>query len=54
MKINLTRKDYSLLQVLNESEFVSFYYKLMRRPEIDDIFRRYAKNSNQVINQIEI
>eukprot|EP00092_Neocalanus_flemingeri_P005512 GFUD01005942.1.p1 GENE.GFUD01005942.1~~GFUD01005942.1.p1 ORF type:complete len:789 (-),score=239.22 GFUD01005942.1:53-2419(-) len=34
-------------EVLNEDEFVSFYYKLMRRPEIDEIFRRYTKNSNQ-------
>jgi Ca2+-binding EF-hand superfamily protein len=34
-------------QVLNEDEFISFYYKLMRRPEIDDIFKRYAKNSTK-------
>ena len=30
-------------QVLNEEEFVSFYYSLMRRPEIDEIFRKYVE-----------
>eukprot|EP00090_Calanus_glacialis_P018621 TRINITY_DN2888_c0_g1_i14.p1 TRINITY_DN2888_c0_g1~~TRINITY_DN2888_c0_g1_i14.p1 ORF type:complete len:706 (-),score=250.49 TRINITY_DN2888_c0_g1_i14:266-2272(-) len=34
-------------QVLNEEEFVTFYYKLMRRPEIDEIFTRYSKNTNE-------
>ena len=29
-------------QVLNEDEFVSFYYKLMRREEIDDLFTQYC------------
>ena len=33
------------MKVLNEDEFVAFYYKLMRRPEIDEIFKRYT---NQV------
>lgn len=31
-------------QVLNEDEFVAFYYKLMRRKEIDEIFLKYAGN----------
>lgn len=30
-------------QVLNEEEFVSFYYSLMRRPEIDEIFKKYVE-----------
>ena len=30
-------------QILNEEEFVSFYYSLMRRPEIDEIFRKYVE-----------
>lgn len=30
-------------QVLNEEEFVSFYYALMRRPEIDEIFKKYVE-----------
>jgi len=34
-------------EVLNEDEFVSFYYKLMRRPEIDEIFRRYTDKSDK-------
>jgi len=35
-------------QVLNEDEFVAFYYKLMRRKEIDEIFLKYAGNSNRM------
>ena len=42
-----TKKDRSLKEsdqeVLNEDEFVEFYYMLMRRPEIDDLFDRYAR-----------
>ena len=34
------------IQVLNEDEFVDFYYKLMRRPEIDEIFGRYSNKVN--------
>ena len=30
-------------QVLNEEEFVTFYYSLMRRPEIDELFKKYAE-----------
>ena len=30
-------------QILNEEEFVSFYYSLMRRPEIDEIFKKYVE-----------
>jgi len=40
-----SRKDRG--QVLDEEEFVAFYYKLMNRPEIDEIFRRYSKNSTK-------
>ena len=42
-----TKKDGSLKEfgqdVLNEDEFVDFYYHLMRRPEIDELFDKYAK-----------
>ena len=42
-----TKKDRSSKEsdqeVLNEDEFVEFYYMLMRRPEIDDLFDRYAR-----------
>ena len=42
-----TKKDRSLKEkgqdVLNEDEFVDFYYHLMRRPEIDELFDKYAK-----------
>ena len=42
-----TKKDKSLKEkgqdVLNEDEFVDFYYHLMRRPEIDELFDKYAK-----------
>ena len=42
-----TKKDRSMKEfgqdVLNEDEFVDFYYRLMRRPEIDELFDRYAK-----------
>ena len=42
-----TRKDRSLKEmgqdVLNEDEFVDFYYTLMRRPEIDELFDKYAQ-----------
>jgi len=44
-----TKKDISLKkeefakQVLNEDEFVDFYYSLMRRPEIDEIFDKYIQ-----------
>lgn len=31
-------------ECLNENEFVNFYYKLMRRPEIDELFLKYTKN----------
>ena len=37
------------IQVLNEDEFVDFYYKLMRRPEIDEIFGRYSNKVNSLI-----
>ena len=41
-----TKKDRSLKEfgqdVLNEDEFVDFYYHLMRRPEIDELFDKYA------------
>ena len=41
-----TKKDKSLKEfgqdVLNEDEFVDFYYRLMRRPEIDELFDKYA------------
>lgn len=30
-------------QVLNEEEFVLFYYSLMRRPEINEIFKKYVE-----------
>ena len=30
-------------QVLNEDEFVAFYYKLMRREEIDELFAKYSE-----------
>ncbi len=33
------------MQVLSEEEFVSFYYHLMQRPEIEDIFTLYADES---------
>ena len=29
-------------EVLNEDEFVDFYYRLMRRPEIDELFDKFA------------
>ena len=29
-------------EALDEEEFVDFYYKLMTRPEIDELFDRYA------------
>ena len=42
-----TKKDRSLKElgqdVLNEDEFVDFYYTLMRRPEIDELFDKYAQ-----------
>lgn len=42
-----TKKDRSLKEldqaVLNEDEFVDFYYRLMRREEIDELFDKYAK-----------
>ena len=31
--------------MLNEEEFVSFYYQLMSRPDIDTIFRQYSDTS---------
>ena len=36
-------------EALDEKEFVDFYYLLMRRPEIDELFYKYADdevNSN--------
>ena len=30
-------------QVLNEEEFVTFYYNLMRREEIDELFDKYSE-----------
>lgn len=42
-----TKKDRSLKEfgqdVLNQDEFVDFYYRLMRRPEIDELFDKYAQ-----------
>lgn len=38
-------------QILNEEEFVSFYYSLMRRPEIDEIFRKYVETVNIITVQ---
>jgi len=35
-------------EVLNEDEFVDFYYKLMRRPEIDEIFGRYSNKDQRM------
>ena len=29
-------------EALDEEEFVEFYYKLMTRPEIDELFDKYA------------
>ena len=40
-----TEKDMKIKdrgQVLDENEFVTFYYKLMRREEIDDLFVQYT------------
>jgi len=42
-KTNQQSKDKG--EYLNEDEFVNFYYKLMRRPEIDEIFNKFTKNS---------
>jgi len=44
-KTNANSKEKG--QVLDEEEFITFYYKLMRRPEIDEIFMRYTKNSGK-------
>ena len=47
-----TKKDRSLKEfgqeVLNEDEFVEFYYRLMRRPEIDDLFDKFAAGDEVV------
>ena len=43
----LAERDRSLKEfgqdVLNQDEFVDFYYRLMRRPEIDELFDKYAQ-----------
>ena len=36
-------------QVLNEEEFITFYYGLMRRPEIDELFKKYLQKVNVLI-----
>ena len=33
---------------LDENEFVDFYHKLMRRPEVDELFDKYTKEENEV------
>ena len=30
-------------EALNQEEFVAFYYSLLKRPEIDEVFLKYAK-----------
>jgi len=40
-------------EVLDEDEFVAFYYKLMRRPEIDDLFHRYSNKERMTVNELD-
>ena len=30
---------------LNEAEFVAFYYSLLKRPEVEEVFIKYATNT---------
>ena len=50
-----TKRDRSFKEpgkaVLNEDEFVDFYYRLMRRPEIDELFDKYAK-ADEVFSEL--
>ena len=38
-----TRKEKE--EALDEEEFVTFYYSLLQRPELDDVFQRYTHDS---------
>ncbi|XP_040566221.1 1-phosphatidylinositol 4,5-bisphosphate phosphodiesterase delta-1 isoform X4 [Lepeophtheirus salmonis] len=33
---------------LSESEFVSFYYSLLKKPELEKIYRKYAKTNSKI------
>ena len=53
-----TKKDRSSKEsdeeVLNEDEFVDLYYRLMRRPEIDDLFDKYAQEDKVIISMLVV
>jgi len=49
-KGNLNRKDKG--QVLNVDEFITFYFKLMARPDIDDIFNTYSNKDRMTVNNL--
>ena len=36
---------HSTSQTLNEDEFVAFYYSLMRRPVVDELFTKYTNGA---------
>jgi len=40
-----TVKDGASKQTLDEDEFVAFYYSLMRRPVVDELFTKYTKGA---------
>ncbi|CAL8139538.1 unnamed protein product [Orchesella dallaii] len=39
-------------EVLDEEEFVAFYFKLLRRPEIQDLFDKYATNGSLTASKL--
>ena len=39
---------YVSFKVLNEDEFLNFYFKLMTRPDIDEIFAKYSEQTDKV------
>jgi len=49
-KGDLNNKDKG--QVLNEDEFITFYFKLMSRPDIEKIFEKYSTNGRMSIENL--
>ena len=41
----IKEKDPEVEDVLNETEFVAFYYSLLKRPEVEEVFIKYATNT---------
>jgi len=38
---NTEKSKFGVRETLDEDEFVAFYYRLMRRPEIEELFQKY-------------